>query len=137
MLKDRLIQKCRSVDLENLNAIIVFEINNINSKEDLYKFYQDIPLAKILKIYIEYYGIDSLNDEIILAYEEEVKKEKIREDLVKEYQQIEDSIANITEIMSETETGRGLAQKTWSFEFTIDDLYRQANESKSRTEREE
>ena len=64
------------------------------------------------------------------------EKKAIQEDLIKQYQQIEESIANITEIMAETETGRGLVQKTWGFEFHIDDLYRQANESKSRTEEE-
>ena len=135
MLRDKLIKKCKSVDIANI-VDIIRENNNINSEEDLYKFYQDISLAKILKIYIEYYGIDSLNDEITSAYAEEAKKEKIKKDLAKQYQQIEKSIANITEIMSETEIGRGLAQKTWSFEFSIDDLYKQANESKSRVEKE-
>ena len=62
---------------------------------------------------------------------DEYIEETIKKDLIKQYQQIEDSIANITEIMSETETGRGLAQKTWYFDDTIDELYRQANESKS------
>ena len=135
MLKDRLIKKCKSVDNDNILDIIR-ENNKINSREDLDKLYQDMSLAKLLKIYIEYYGVDRLNDEITSAYAKEAKEEKIKEDLIKQYQQIEDSIANITEIMSETETGRGLAQKSWYFDDTIDELYRQANESKSRAEEE-
>ena len=135
MLRDKLIKKCKSVDIANI-VDIIREKNNINSEEDLDKLYQNMSTAKLLKIYIEYYGLERLNDEITSAYAEEVKKEKIKKDLAKQYQQIEKSIANITEIMSETEIGRGLAQKTWSFEFSIDDLYKQANESKSRVEKE-
>ena len=135
MLKDRLIKKCKSVDNDNILDIIR-ENNKINSREDLDKLYQDMSLAKLLKTYIEYYGVDRLNDEITSVYAKEAKEEKIKEDLIKQYQQIEDSIANITEIMSETEIGRGLAQKTWYFDDTIDELYRQANESKSRAEEE-
>ena len=135
MLKDRLIKKCKSVDNDNILDIIR-ENNEINFREDLDKLYQDMSLAKLLKTYIEYYGVNRLNDEITSAYAKEAKEEKIKEDLIKQYQQIEDSIANITEIMSETETGRGLAQKTWYFDDTIDELYRQANESKSRAEKE-
>ena len=135
MLRDKLIKKCKSVDIANI-VDIIREKNNINSEEDLDKLYQNMSTAKLLKIYIEYYGLERLNDEITSAYAEEAKKEKIKKDLAKQYQQIENSIANITEIMSETETGRGLVQKTWGFEFHIDDLYKQANESKSRVEKE-
>ena len=135
MLKDRLIKKCKSVDNDNILDIIR-ENNKINFREDLDKLYQDMSLAKLLKIYIEYYGVDRLNDEITSVYAKEAKEEKIKENLIIQYQQIEDSIANITEIMSKTETGRGLAQKTWYFDDTIDELYRQANESKSRAEEE-
>ena len=80
--------------------------------------------------------MDNLSNKEIGVALKYLLDEYIKDDLVKQYQQIEDSIANITEIMSETETGRGLVQKTWGFEFHIDDLYRQANESKSRTEEE-
>ena len=135
MLRDKLIKKCKSVDISNI-VDIIRNSHNINSEKDLDKLYQNMSTAKLLKIYIEYYGLERLNDEINSAYEKEARKEKIKEDLVKQYQRIEDSIANITEIMSKTEIGRGLAQKTWSFEFNIDDLYKQANESKSRVEKE-
>lgn len=73
-----------------------------------------------------------INDNRDKGFNLKHEKETIKDDLVKQYQQIEESLANITEIMAET--GKGLVQKTWYFDDSIDEIYRQANESKSRAE---
>ena len=91
MIKEELKKKCVDVDVQNLSDIKKDKTININSKKEVYKFYENISLEKLLKIYIEYYGINSLfnlvnyynrkNKKGVLKMNEELKE--LKEVLIK------------------------------------------------------
>ena len=97
MIKEELKKKCINVDVQNLSDIKKDKTININSKKDVYKFYENISLEKLLKIYIDYYGVNSLSDLVNYCY----RKNKENKKGVLKMQEVKEKLKRLEEVLKE------------------------------------